>query len=111
MSADAANARALARLRPHLACLAEEINAAFRPVHPARTIGELLRSADILLKRVQDRVEPGQMVKPLFTSCVTVLEPFGTSGSGSPARRLSTSFARKSANGLMSSPTLAFSSA
>jgi len=38
------------------------------------------------------------------------LTAFGTSGNGSPARRFSTSLARKSANGPMSSPTLAFSS-
>jgi len=38
-------------------------------------------------------------------------EVFGTSGSGSPARRFSTRRARNSANGLISSPTLAVSSA
>jgi len=36
---------------------------------------------------------------------------FGTAGSGSPATRLRTSSARKSANGTISSPTLALSSA
>jgi hypothetical protein len=36
---------------------------------------------------------------------------FGTGGSGSPARRFRTSPARISANGAMSSPTLAFSRA
>jgi Transposase DDE domain len=45
-----------------------------------------------------------------YHSCVPAFEPFGTSGSGSPARRFSTSPARKSANGRISSPTLAFSS-
>jgi hypothetical protein len=38
-------------------------------------------------------------------------QAFGTSGNGSPARRFLTRRARKSANGPMSSPTLAFSSA
>ena len=38
-------------------------------------------------------------------------EVFGTSGSGSPARRFSTRRARNFANGLISSPTLAVSSA
>jgi hypothetical protein len=66
MSADTDDARPVARVRTHLACLAEEINAAFEPLHPARTIGELLRSAKVLLKRVQDRIKPQQMVKPLL---------------------------------------------
>ena len=39
------------------------------------------------------------------------VQGFGTSGSGSPARRFSTRPARNSVNGPMSSPTLAFSSA
>src|SRR6266850_5150123 len=44
-------------------------------------------------------------------SCVIALADFGTDGSGSPANRLFTRPARKSAKGPISSPTLAFSSA
>jgi hypothetical protein len=60
VSANANNARPLARIRTHLSRLTKK-NAAIGPLHPARTVGELLRAADVLLKRILDRIKPDQI--------------------------------------------------
>ena len=82
---------------------------------PATTCGRGSRQAFSLrlafFPACQELNKSGQGVLGVPHLCVIAFGLFGTSGSGAPASRFSTRFARKSVNGAMSSPTLAFSSA